>query len=187
MRELLADVVNLVFGFFVWVFLVRLLFQVVRADFRNPLAQAIVKLTNPVILPLRRLLPSIGRVDTASVVALIVIQAAAIGLVRVVIGYGLPDGGTLLVETLLDLLRQTLQFFLVAVIIWAILSWVAPDAYNPAGRLLSDLVGPLLRPIRRILPRLEGLDLSPMVLCALLLLLLKVIERFGAQLLVSIG
>jgi YggT family protein len=187
MRELLADAIHLVVGFFVWAFLVRLLFQLLKTDFRNPFAQAIVKLTNPLVLPLRRVLPAIGRIDTASVVALLVVQAADIALVRVVVGYGLPDGSLLIVETLLELLRQTLQLFLVAVIIWAILSWVAPDGYNPAARLLSDLVTPVLRPIRRILPRLEGLDLSPMVACALLLLLLKVIDRFGAQLLVSIG
>lgn len=187
MRDLLADAIHLVVGFFVWAFLVRLLFQVMRTDFRNPFAQAIVKLTNPVIRPLRRVLPAIGRVDTASVVALVVIQAADIALVRAVVGYGMPDGALLLVETLLELVRQTLQFFLVAVIIWAVLSWVAPDGYNPAARLLSDLVTPVLRPVRRILPRLEGLDLSPMVACALLLLLLKVIDRFGAQLLLGIG
>jgi YggT family protein len=187
MRELLADAIELVLGFFVWVFLARLLFQLVRADFRNPLAQSIVRLTNPVIVPLRRVLPAIGRIDTASVVALVVAQALTIVLVRAVLGFGTPAGLGLFAETVADLAHQAVQFFLFAVILYAILSWVVTDGYNPASRLLADLVAPLLRPVRRILPRTDGIDLAPVVLCGLLILLLKLLERISAQLLASIG
>lgn len=176
MRELLATAIDLVLSFFVWVFLARLLFQLVRADFRNPLAQAIVRLTNPVIVPLRRVLPSVGRVDSASVVALVVAQALAIVLVQLALGFGAPSGLTLLVRTLFELAHQATQFFLYAVILYALLSWVVTDSYNPTSRLLADLVGPLLRPVRRMLPRLDGFDLAPLVLCGLLILLLKVLS-----------
>lgn len=179
MLQLLADIINIVFSVLMFAFLLRLIFQLVRTNFRNPLAQAIVKLTNPLVLPLRRVLPPIGRVDTASVVALILIQALGIVLVRWVVGYGLPTGGELALATLLALIRQTVTFLLFATIIWAILSWIVSDQHSPAGEALADIVEPLLRPIRRIIPRLEGLDLSPMVLCIVLVVLLRLLDRLG--------
>ena len=187
MLDLLADVVGFAFGFFIWAFLLRLLFQVVRTDFRNPLVQAVVKLTNPLVRPLRRVLPPLGRLDTASLVSLIVIGAAAVALQSWLRGYGMPSGLGLLLRTLVSLASQTLEFYLFAVILWAVLSWVVTDGYNPMSRVLGDLLGPLLRPIRRVLPTLEGLDLSPMVLCVILYVLMRVLERIAPQLLATIG
>lgn len=186
MRDLLAEIIGWVFSFLVWAFLLRLLLQLVRADFRNPLAQAVVKLTNPVILPLRRVLPSVGRVDTASVVALVAAQAIGVVLVQLTLGGALPAAVPLVVRTVIELLRQTASFYLFAIFVWAVLSWIVPDGYSPAGRLLSDLVEPLIRPARRITPRLEGLDLSPLVVCALLLLVIKLIDLFGGQVLLQL-
>ena len=179
MRDLLAYLINIVFSFLVWALLLRLIFQLVKTNFRNPLAQAVVKLTNPLIVPLRRVLPPIGRVDTASVVALLLTQAVEIVLVRWVGGFGLPSAEGLLVATLVALVRQTVTFLLFATIIWAVLSWIVTDQRSPAGEALSDIIEPLLRPIRRVMPRLEGLDLSPMVLCVLLGLMLKLLEQLG--------
>jgi YggT family protein len=176
MRELLADLINIIFSFFVWALLLRLIFQLVRTNFRNPLAQAVVKLTNFLVIPLRRVLPPIGGVDTASVVALLLTEAAGIALSRWIIGFGMPSAAGLLIATVLALVRQTILFLLFATIIWVVLSWIVTDQRSPAGQALSDIVEPLLRPIRRILPRLEGLDLSPMVLCVLLVVLLRLLN-----------
>lgn len=183
MRELLAEIVGWVVSFLVWAYLLRLLLQLVRADYRNPLAQAVVKLTNPLVRPLRRVLPSVGRVDTASVVAVIAVQAIGLVAVRVIAGAGIPPALPLVVGTVFELLRQTASFFLIAIVVWAVLSWIVPDGYSPAGRLLSDLVEPLMRPARRIMPRLEGLDLSPLVVSAVLLIVIKLIDIATAQVL----
>ena len=180
MLDLLADLINIVFSVLVFALLLRLIFQLVRTNFRNPLAQAIVKLTNPLIVPLRRVLPPIGRLDTASVVALVLTEALGIVLARWVVGFGMPTAAGLLIATLLALGRQTVGFLLFATIIWAVLSWIVADQRSPAGEALSDIVEPLLRPIRRIMPRLEGLDLSPMVLCVILGLLLRFLDRIGS-------
>ena len=186
MRDLVAEIIGWVFSFLVWAFLLRLLLQLVRADFRNPLAQAVVKLTNPVVLPLRRVLPPLGRVDTASLLAVIAAQAIGVVLAQLTLGFGIPPAVPLIARTVIELLHQTAAFFLFAIFIWAVLSWVVPDGYSPAGRLLGDLVEPLMRPARRITPRLEGLDLSPLVVCALLLVLMKLIDMLGAQVLMQL-
>jgi YggT family protein len=71
-------------------------------------------------------------------------------------------------------------------VVWAVLSWVVPGSYSPVGRLLNDLVNPLMRPARRITPRLEGLDLSPLVVCAVLLIVIKLLDIVGAQILMQL-
>jgi YggT family protein len=147
----------------VYVFLLRLLLQLCRADFRNPLAQAIVRLSNWLVLPLRRLLPPIGRVDTASVVAVYAVQVAAISIVLLLTFGALSPWPELLVYSVRKIVITTLQLYTVAIVIYALLSFLAPGSYSPATSLLDSLCEPLLRPIRRLLPPLGGLDFSPLV------------------------
>jgi YggT family protein len=140
-------------------FLLRLLMPVVRADFRNPIGQAVLQLTNPLVMPLRRLLPPAGRVDVASVVALLVVQLAKTAVLRLVAGAGLallPLAG----GALRDLAGTVLQFYFVVVLVYALLSWVAPGNYGPGPQLLGRLCEPLLAPLRRVVPPIGGLDLS---------------------------
>jgi YggT family protein len=162
MREL-TFVVDFVLSLLVGAFLLRLLFQLLRADFRNPFAQAIVRITNPVIVPLRKVLPAMGRVDTASVVAVLLVQALRMALVGWLAGGGLPGVVPLLLLAFVELVDITLLVFLVAIIVSAVLSWVAPDGYSPIGRLVASLVDPVLAPFRRFVPPLGGLDLAPLV------------------------
>ena len=159
----LIFLVNSVMTLAVYAFLLRLLLQVSRADFRNPLSQAIVRLTNWLVMPLRKLLPPIGRVDTASVVAVYVAQVAAVGIVFVLstgVAMPIPD---LLLWSVRKLVIATLQLYTFAIFIYALLSFVAPGTYSPAVGLLASICEPLLRPVRRILPPLGGLDFSPRV------------------------
>ena len=184
MREL-AFIVDSLFALLVGVFLLRLLFQLVRTDFRNPLVQALVRITNPLVLPLRRVLPALGRIDTASVVAVVLAQMLRTTLVLVLGGAGLPAVVPLLLLSVVALLDTTLLVFLIAVFAFVILSWVAPDGYSPAGRVLADLVEPLLRPFRQALPALGGLDLSPLVVILLLSVVRMVLNGRIAPLLLS--
>jgi YggT family protein len=144
----------------VTLFLLRFLLPLVRADARNPLSQAVLKITNPLVLPLRRLLPPAGRIDTASLVALLIVQLATTAVVFLLMGIGLSRPILLIESALLSLVLTLIQFYKFAILIYVILSWVAPGTYSPAASLLASLCEPLLRPVRSIIPPLAGLDLS---------------------------
>ena len=142
--------------------LLRLLLQWSRADFRNPLARSIVHLTNPVIVPLRRLLPAIGRLDTASCVALIVAAMLQVSVSWLLSGRGPPPGLLWLELALREILSTTLWTYFFAIVLYAMLSLIAPGTYSPAQGLLVSLCEPVLRPFRRLIPPLGSLDLSPL-------------------------
>ena len=140
-------------------FLLRVLMPIVRADFRNPIGQAVLALTDPLVRPLRRALPPAGRVDLASVAAVLLVQLIGSAILRVLAGGGFDLGATLL-HAIVELLHTVLQLYTVAILLYALLSWVAPGTYSPANQILTRLCEPLLAPIRRIVPPLGGLDLS---------------------------
>ena len=162
-------------GFFELALLLRLLLQIVRADFRNPIARAIVRITNPVIVPLRRALPPAGRVDTASVVAVVLVAVVKVIAVTLLSGFGMPSWLLLLRAVAVDLVRLLLQTWFFAILLYAVLSLVAPGTHSPAQSMLAALCEPLLSRIRRIIPPIADLDLSPLwagiAIQALLLLL----------------
>ncbi len=142
--------------------LLRLLLQWSRADFRNPLARSIVHLTNPVIVPLRRLLPAIGRLDTASCVALVVAALLQVSAAYLLRGLGPPPGLLWLRLAVIEILRITLWTYFFAIVLYAMLSLIAPGTYSPAQGLLVSLCEPVLRPFRRLIPPLGSIDLSPL-------------------------
>jgi YggT family protein len=169
-------VVVSLFGLYQIVLLLRLLMQVVRADFRNPLARAIVQLTDPVIRPLRRALPPVKRIDTASVVAVLAVTVLKIIVGQWLLGFGVPTPELLLRALLLESLRLVLTTYLFVIILNAILSFVAPENYSPAQSLLNAICEPVLRPIRRWIPSVAGLDLSPLWACIAIQALLILIR-----------
>ena len=145
----------------VMVFLLRVLLPLARADSRNQLSQAVIRMTNPLVLPLRKVLPPVGKVDTASIVALIIVQAAAVAMMWLLGGYpGIFTPAQFIQVVFLMLVTTVLRFYIFALILYAILSWIAPGTYSPAASLLDTLCEPLLRPLRRIIPPLAGIDLS---------------------------
>jgi len=155
----LLFVLDALFTLVVIAFLLRLLLPWVRADLRNPIGQAVLRVTNPVVMPLRRLLGSAGRIDLASLVALLLVQLAGTAALHVVAGGSLAPL-PLLVGAVRDLAQTVLQFYFVAVLIYALLSWIGPAGHGPAAHLLGRLCEPLLAPVRRVVPPLGGLDLS---------------------------
>ena len=165
--QALLFVLDTLISLVVIAFLLRVLLPLVRADFRNPIGQAVIKVTDPLVMPLRRVIPPAGRVDAASIVALLLVQLAGTVVLRLVGGYGF-DPMAIVVHGLLGLLRTVLQFYFVAILIYALLSWVSPGTYSPANQLLSRICEPLLSPVRRVIPPIGGLDLSALfVLIAL--------------------
>ncbi|HEY7754477.1 MAG TPA: YggT family protein [Steroidobacteraceae bacterium] len=161
--DALVFIVDSVLTFLVYAFLLRVLLPLARADFRNPLSQAILALTSWLVRPLRRILPPVGRVDTASVVALLAVQVTAtLALFRLQAGALLPVV-PLVVTALRSLALHVLLLYTVLIFIYALLSFVAPGVRSPATALLASLCEPVLMPLRRVLPIVGGLDFSPLV------------------------
>ena len=169
-------VVASLLGLYQVVLLLRLLMQWVRADFRNPVSRAIVQLTDPLILPLRKILPPIRRIDTASVVAILAVTAVKVVVGQLLLVSSLPAADLLLRELLLETLHLVLTTYLFVIILNAILSFVAPENYSPAQSLLQSICEPVLRPIRRVIPSVAGLDLSPLWACIAIQALLILIR-----------
>lgn len=163
MNDALYFVLNTLLTLVVAVFLLRLLMPVVRADFRNPIGDAVLRITNPLVLPLRRMLPPGRRFDLASLIALLIVHFAKTVLLLLVAGATLrPD--VVFVSGLFGLLIFVLKFYFYAVLVYALMSWFAGAAYSPAGNVLARLCEPLLAPFRRVIPPIGGLDLSALFL-----------------------
>lgn len=145
----------------VTVFLLRVLLPLARADARNQLSQAAIRLTNPLVLPLRRILPPIGKIDTASLVALFLVQVAATATLWLLGAYPwVSVPAQFMYIVVVSLLATVLQFYTFALLLYILLGWIAPGTYSPASALLSSLCEPLLRPVRKLIPPLAGIDFS---------------------------
>ena len=141
-------------------FLLRFLLQLVRADFRDPLADAIVRVTNWLILPLRKLLPPVGKIDTATVVAIIAVASTRTAVVFWLSGGGFADPLLFLRVTLIELVGLTLRVYLFALLLYWLTTFVTPGGYAPGVRILSQLCEPILKPVRRLIPPIGQIDFS---------------------------
>ena len=181
----LVLIINTLFDLYILLVLLRFLLQALRADFYNPVSQFIVRLTTPPLRLLRRFIPSVSGQDSASIVfclslifakfmlmRLISIPAVSIGGVMAPIGSVSLAG--LLIFTIADFIALFLTVFLVAIIIRVVLSWVSPGSYNPMIGLVQKISDPVLKPMRKILPSLGGMDLSP-IFATLALLVAKML------------
>ncbi|WP_455198660.1 YggT family protein [Kaarinaea lacus] len=162
--------IQTLFGLYIGAIMIRFLLALVRADFYNPVSQFLVKVTNPPIIPLRRIIPSMMGIDMASVILMLALQAAELMLIAAVKGFGIHPLG-LIVLSVGGLLSLLFQIYFFTILIQVILSWVAPGNYNPAIALLYSLNEPLLGRARRILPPIHGFDLSPILVMIILQLL----------------
>jgi YggT family protein len=162
MRDALTFILRTLVDLYIITFALRLIMQWVRADTRNPLTQFILTVTNPLVIPLRRFMPPIGRLDTATLTIIIMLQ---LGLIAVLINFacvGSPDFAQIVMLTAVRLVNLFLRIYLFVILIYVILSWISPGTYNPAANLLASIAEPVLAPLRRIIPSIGGLDLSPL-------------------------
>jgi YggT family protein len=162
--------IQTIFGLYILAIMLRFLFQWVKADFYNPVSQFLVKVTNPPLVPLRRVIPGLMGIDLAAVVLMLVLQVIEVELLLLIKGANITIPG-LLVYSLVELLSLGINVFFFSILIQVILSWVNPGAYNPVTALLYSLNEPLMRPARRILPPISGFDLSPILALVFLQLL----------------
>jgi YggT family protein len=163
--------------------LLRFLLQLVRADFYNPISQFLVKITNPLVVPLRKVVPGYAGIDVASLLLSILLQFVAIVALLLVNGLGLPNAGLLLLWSVLAVLGLVVEIYFFAVLAMIILSWVAPGSNHPAIYLLHQITEPVMAPLRKALPPMGGLDFSPI----LLFILINVIQIALRHLAAGVG
>jgi YggT family protein len=167
----LEFIITTLFQLYILVVMLRFLLQWVRADFYNPVSQFIVKVTNPPLKPMRRMIPGLGGLDMAAVVLMLLLQFLSLALIVLLRGSDI-NPVVLFVWSFAELLELAFNVFIFAIIIQDILSWINPGHYNPISSLLYSLTEPLLRPARKLIPPIQGLDLSPL----LVLIALQVIK-----------
>ena len=174
--EAIRYIVDTLLALLVGAFVVRFLFQLVRADFRDPVADAIVRVTNWLILPLRKLLSPIGKIDTATILAIMLVAVARTAVDVLLAGAGFSDPIALLRYTAVDLAELVLRIYLFALLLYWLTSFVSQGGYAPGVRLLGQLCEPVLRPVRRIIPPIGQIDFSVLwvsILIGALLVLLR--------------
>ncbi|NDY95542.1 YggT family protein [Wenzhouxiangella limi] len=144
------------------VILLRVLLEAARADFYNPIVQVLVRLTDPLLRPLGKLIPNVGRLNLSAVVLLYVIQLIGLFILMLLSGRP-PDPLLLALLAVMRLVRMVLVLYMILILVGVILSWVGHGVRHPIVPLIFQLTEPVLAPIRRVLPNLGGLDLSPLV------------------------
>lgn len=141
-------------------FVLRFLFQLVRADFRDPMADAIVRVTNWLILPLRRVLPPVGKIDTATVLAVLLVASAHTAIISLLAAVSLGNPLLFAEVTVVDLVVMVLKIYLFALLLYWVASFAAQGSYAPGVRLLAQLCEPLLKRVRRLIPPIGQVDFS---------------------------
>ena len=174
LRDTGLFLVDTALGLYVFVVLLRLLFQFTRADFYNPITQFIVKVSNLPIRRLRRILPTVWGIDFTLIMFLFVLEASRIAITTVLTG-GSPQLVGVLILSTAELLKLTVYIFVFSLFVRALLSWITTNNFHPLLKLLYSFTEPMLARARRILPRTHGFDLSPIVAFLVLMLLLKIL------------
>ncbi|WP_455366053.1 YggT family protein [Kaarinaea lacus] len=162
--------IHTLFGLYLVAIMLRVLLQLTRADFYNPVSQFLVKVTNPPLIPLRRVIPGFMGIDFAAIVLMLLIKIVEIFLIVLIKGASVNFLG-IVVVSFAELLRLLINVYFFTILIQVVLSWVNPGSYNPAVSLLYSINEPLLSRARRLIPPISGFDLSPIVVIILLQLI----------------
>ena len=157
----LEFLISTLFSLYILAVMLRFLLGMVRADFYNPISQFLVKITNPLLIPLRKIIPGTGKIDVAAIILMLVLQLIMLAIIVALRGVT-PPLLMLLVTAIGQLVILAINVFLFAIIVQVIISWINPGSYNPVNGLLNSLTAPVMRPIQRLLPPMSGIDLSPL-------------------------
>lgn len=168
LSDIFVYLVYVFFGLYLLAMLLRFLLQLVRADFYNPISQTLVKMTNPLVIPVRKILPGYGGLDLASLLLALVLQMLMIALLVLLQTGALLAPVPLLLASGLGIAAYLVKIYFFALLAMIILSWIAPGGNNPALYLLHQITEPVMAPFRKILPPMGGLDLSPILVFVLI-------------------
>lgn len=174
--------INVIFGFCILMVMLRFMLQIVRADFHNPASQFLVKITSPALIPLRRFIPGFAGIDMSAVVLLLILKFVEQLLIFLMMGSGIHIGA-LIIITITGLISLALYIYIIGIFVQVIFSWIQPGMHNSIIILLYQLTEPVMRPARRILPPMSGLDLSPLVAIIVLQLIVMAIPHLQRTLL----
>jgi len=178
--------IHTLFGIYILFVALRFILQWVHADFYNPVSQFLVTVTNPPLRQLRRFIPGYAGIDFPSIVLMIILQAMELVLTVLIATGRIPAPLGLFVLSIAELLKLGIYIFFFAILIQIIISWVNPGAYNPITVILYKLTEPLLKPARRLIPPMGGLDLLPMLvligLQLVIILFIKPLTHLGYSL-----
>lgn len=179
LADILITILLIASSFYLTIVLLRFLLQLARADFYNPITQFAVKATNPLLRPLRRIIPGWGGLDGASLVLAVIIQAITFFLILVALNGGVPSFNplTLLTWSVLNVLDLIVTIYFWSVIAVVVVSWIAPGSNHPAIQLVAQITEPVMRPVRNLMPSMGGLDLSPIIVFLILNVLQVVIDN----------
>lgn len=179
LAEILITILLIASTFYLTIVLLRFLLQLARADFYNPISQFVVKITNPLLRPLRKVVPGWGGIDGAALVLAIIIQAITFFLILIALNGGIPaiNPLTLLVWAVLNVLALVVKIYFWSVIAVVVVSWIAPGSSHPAIQLVAQITEPIMRPIRNVIPSMGGLDLSPIAVFLILQVITVMIEH----------
>lgn len=161
MQDAFVFILRTVFDLYVLTFALRLILQWATVDRRNPMVEFILRVTGPLVIPLRRVLPPAGRIDTATLVALLVLQIVGTFLLVRIGCVGEPTVFQVLALAVISVAKLVLNVFFWSIIIYVILSWVSPGGHNPMAGVIAAIAEPVLAPFRRLIPLIGGVDLSP--------------------------
>lgn len=167
-NEILTYLIQTLLSLYLVAMLLRFLLQLVRADFYNPISQFLVKITNPLVLPLRRVIPGYAGMDIASLLLALVLQMLAILALLALNGIGLPNIGLVLLWSALGVIGLLVNIYFFALLAMIILSWIAPGSNHPAIHLLFQITEPVMAPFRKVLPPMGGMDFSPILMFILI-------------------
>jgi YggT family protein len=167
MTQALYFIIKTLAQLYLLLLLLRFWLPIMRADFRNPIAQGILRITSPLIIPVRRIVPPIGRLDTSTIMVAYILEFLLVLVLLAIRGLTV-NTLPIAITAILELATLSLNLFFFVILIKVILSWVAPQNYNPMTVLLHTMAEPVLRPFRRIIPSIGGFDISPIFAIILL-------------------
>jgi len=167
MTQALYFIVKTLAQLYLLLLLLRFWLPIMRADFRNPIANGILRITSPLVIPVRRIIPPIGRLDTSTILVAYILEFLLILALLALRGLRV-ETLPIAITAILELAILSLNLFFFVILIKIILSWVAPQNYNPMTVLLNTMAEPMLRPFRRIIPAVGGFDVSPIFAIVLL-------------------
>ena len=168
--------IDTVIGLYTLVVMLRFLFQLTRADYHNPISQIVVKLSNPPLVRLRRVVPSLPGIDTAAVVLLLILEMCRIAGINLLSGHSPAIVGLVLLSVG-ELLKLAIYIIIFSIFIRAILSWFSGAGYTPVLRLMHTFTEPVLKTFRRLLPVTGGLDFSPIAVFIVFMVVLKIVVQ----------
>jgi YggT family protein len=174
-----AELISMVIGMYVFIVLLRFFLQYFRADFYNPLSQFVIKATDPLIKPIRKLVPGFGGIDVSSLVLAWLVSLVS-ELVIIILSGSLANAsiGLILILPLFKVISGCFNLFMFLIFVRAISSWVAQGGYNPVFAVIGQLTEPLMSKCRRLLPATGGFDLSPMIAIFGLMFVSRLIEYY---------